>query len=78
MDNKPNNIDTKTEPKHYAGMGALEPINIIEEYNLSFHLGNCIKYILRAGHKEGETELDDLKKARWYLDRYITEKEKVR
>ena len=36
-----------------------------------FCLGNAIKYISRAGKKNPETEIEDLCKARWYLDRYI-------
>jgi hypothetical protein len=46
-----------------------EVIEIIENYNLGFHLGNAIKYILRAPYK-GNTR-EDLKKAIWYLDRYM-------
>lgn len=57
-------------PSHYGGEeNPHEPIKIIEHYNLGFHLGNCIKYILRAGKKE--STLNDLKKAHWYLGRYI-------
>lgn len=55
-------------PSHYGGENnPLEVINIIEHYNLNFHLGNAIKYILRCdkkGHKE-----EDLKKAIWYIKR---------
>jgi len=57
-------------PSHYGGAdNPYEAIKIIEAHNLGFHLGNTVKYILRAEHK-GDT-LADLKKARWYLDRYI-------
>lgn len=64
--------DTKTEPKHYTDIPkGQQSIEIIETYGLGFCLGNCIKYILRAGRKEDETILDDLKKAKWYLDRFI-------
>lgn len=70
------NIDTKTSPKHWTDMKDMSPVNIIEFHSLNFHLGNSIKYILRAGKKEGESILDDLRKARWYLDRQISNLEK--
>lgn len=55
-------------PRHY-NFGTIEVIDVIEDWNLGFHLGNTIKYIARAPHKG--SELEDLKKARWYLDRKI-------
>lgn len=62
--------DTVNHPLHYGGEGnPLEVINIIEHYGLGFCLGNCVKYVLRAGKKG--SMLEDLKKARWYLDRVI-------
>jgi len=45
-------------------------IKIIEAHNLNFGLGNVIKYVLRAG-KKGDA-LQDLEKAKWYLEREIT------
>lgn len=48
-----------------------EAIKVIEAWGLGFHLGNAVKYISRAGKKSGETLLKDLKKAAWYLDRFI-------
>ena len=62
-------------PQHYKGLTP-EPINAIEGWHLSYHLGNAVKYIARAGHKTPDV-LTDLKKARWYLDREITNREKV-
>ncbi len=47
----------------------IEVIDIIETYELGFRLGNCVKYILRAGNKD--SRIQDLKKAKWYLDREI-------
>ena len=62
-------------PKHYGGEhNPLEAIKIIEAYKLGFKLGNTIKYILRAEHKNNA--LEDLKKAAWYLERKIKELEK--
>lgn len=56
---------------YYEGKNGTEAIDIIEEFDLGFCLGNVVKYVLRSGKKAGNTELDDLEKARWYLDRYI-------
>lgn len=59
-------------PSHYQGK--TEVIDIIEQATegidgrVAFSLGNVIKYIMRHQHKGG---LEDLKKARWYLDRAI-------
>ena len=59
-------------PSHYGGKdNPLEAIKIIEHYNLGFKLGNTIKYILRAGVKSPEKEIEDLEKAAWYLNREI-------
>ncbi len=55
-------------PKHYQG-ARLEVIDIIEDFQLNFCLGNAIKYILRSGKKGNKTE--DLRKAIWYLTREI-------
>jgi len=55
-------------PPHYSHSG-IEAIDVIEAWGLGFNLGNVIKYVARAGHK-GDT-LEDLRKARWYLDREI-------
>lgn len=55
-------------PEHYKVTG-LEPIAVIEAWGLGFCLGNTVKYIGRAGRKGSYVE--DLKKARWYLDRAI-------
>lgn len=55
-------------PSHY-NMGKIEAIEIIEDWNLNFNLGNVIKYTLRAPYK-GKM-LEDLKKVRWYINREI-------
>lgn len=56
-------------PSHYKGQ-RFEVIDIIEDYKLGFNLGNTIKYVLRAGHKDDYVQ--DLKKAVWYLEREIS------
>jgi len=59
---------SKINPAHYRGD---EVMKIIERFDLGFSLGNSVKYILRAGKKEGESEMDDLQKALWYLERRL-------
>lgn len=59
--------DKISNPAHYT-YSKFEPKDVIREYNLNFNLGNVIKYIVRAGRKDGNTILDDLRKARQYLD----------
>ena len=59
-------------PLHYGGAdNPYEAIKVIEAWGLDFHLGNTVKYISRAGIKNPEKELEDLKKAAWYLQRKI-------
>lgn len=60
--------DPVDHPPHYKGT-AVEPIDAIEAWGLGFCLGNAVKYIARAGRKGDRIE--DLRKARWYLDRAI-------
>lgn len=57
-------------PNHYKS-SKFEVIDIIEEFDLNFRLGNTIKYILRAGKKDPLKFKEDLQKALWYLDREI-------
>jgi hypothetical protein len=59
-------------PNHYGGEdNQYEAIKVIEAWDLDFHLGNTVKYISRAGKKGTDKELQDLKKALWYLERKI-------
>lgn len=62
-------IDIVNHPPHYKSASGIESIDVIEGFGLNFHLGNVIKYILR--HNKKGKPLEDLKKARWYLDREI-------
>lgn len=65
-------------PSHYgAGSGGVECIDAIEAagHGLSFCLGNAMKYIWRAGKKD--SALQDLQKARWYIDRAIRQLEQA-
>lgn len=68
-------LDTQTKPKdpihnpsHYT-KGLIETIEVIEKFELDFHLGNAFKYISRAGDKEDQPFLKDIQKAIWYLKR---------
>ena len=65
-------MDNINHPEHYKH-GGIETIDFIEAKNLNYRLGNVIKYVSRAGHKGAL--LEDLKKARWYLDREISKHE---
>lgn len=60
--------DPVNHPAHYK-VGGIETIDFIEAKGLTYHLGNAVKYITRADHKGNR--LQDLEKARWYLDREI-------
>ncbi len=59
-------------PKHYGGAdNPYEAIKVIEAWGLGFCLGNTVKYISRAGKKEADKTVQDLEKAKWYLEREI-------
>lgn len=68
--------DSVNHPAHY-NQGKFEVIDVISDFtkqlpgNEGFLAGNAIKYIARSEHKGG---LEDLNKARWYLDRWIAER----
>lgn len=66
---KPATRDAVNSPKHYnSHPSGVECITVTEHFN--FNVGNAIKYLWRAGLKGGLVE--DLKKARWYVDREIS------
>ena len=67
--------DVVNHPSHYTD-GKIEVIDFIEEKKLNFHRGNAVKYISRAWKKDPTKEIEDLKKAVWYLDREINRLEK--
>jgi hypothetical protein len=84
-------VESVNHPSHYGGAdNVYEAIKVIEAWNLGFCLGNCVKYICRAGKKpstrieittisdkepkyllSNDVAIEDLRKARWYLDREI-------
>lgn len=71
----PAGLEEVDHPKHYTS-GKIEVIEFLEDQQLPFHLANVVKYVTRAGKKLANSELVDLKKAQWYLNRYINLKER--
>lgn len=65
--------DPVNHPSHYTS-GKIEVIDFIEDQGFGFHLANAVKYICRAGKKDPSKELEDLEKAVWYINRYISYK----
>ena len=59
--------DDVNSPKHY-NVSDLEVITVIEDWGLGFHMGNVLKYVARA---ESKNKKQDLKKARWYMQRML-------
>ena len=79
LDEKPNNDlskiketgfypikDKDNTPTHYQG--SIHPIDLINAQDLNFNLGNVVKYVCRAGKKDGETTIKDLNKAIDYIN----------
>jgi NTP pyrophosphatase (non-canonical NTP hydrolase) len=64
-----------SNPKHYAGGWSVD--NFIDKHNLNFRLGNVVKYLSRAGKKDGNSYLQDLYKAKDYLEREIYLEERI-
>jgi len=65
--------DSVNSPAYYNQYQGFEVIELVEQMN--FCLGNAVKYLTRAGFKNPETELEDLKKAAWYIRREISRDE---
>ena len=61
-----NNMNTQKTPTHYQG--TIQPIDLINAQDLNFNLGNVVKYVCRAGKKQGENVLSDLDKAKNYIN----------
>lgn len=58
-------------PDHYRKFGDYSPLHVVKAWKLNYFLGQVIKYIGRAGHKDPSKYLEDLQKAQWYLNDYI-------
>lgn len=65
--------DKINHPDHYTA-GSIEVYDFIEAWNLDFTIGNVVKYVARAPYKG--TQLDDLRKAKWYLEKAIEKEER--
>lgn len=63
--------DVVNHPTHYGGDTPYEVIKVIEARGLGFHLGNAVKYIARAGKKDSARADEDIRKARWYVERHL-------
>ncbi|MEQ2921703.1 DUF3310 domain-containing protein [Ruthenibacterium lactatiformans] len=59
--------NTVEHPSHY-NIGKYEVMDVINDWRLNFQLGNAIKYIARAGRKDPSKTVEDLEKARFYID----------
>lgn len=68
--------DKVNHPKHYnSHPSGVECITIVE--HMPFNVGNAIKYLWRAGLKDGEADLTDYEKAKWYVEREIKRLSKI-
>ena len=62
--------DNVNHPAYYTD-GKIEVSDFIADKNLNFFRGNVVKYVTRAGKKDPSKEVEDLKKAQWYINREI-------
>lgn len=63
-------LDLVNKPPHYK-TGGVETLDFIEAKDLNYRLGNVVKYVVRCGKKAGSDPVQDLEKARFYLEREI-------
>ena len=68
-------MNNQNTPKHYQG--TIQPIHLINAQNLNFNLGNVVKYVCRAGKKDGEHFINDLFKAKNYINYEIERVKKL-
>ena len=68
-------VDAVNHPSHYT-LGGVEVIDAIEAWQLGFNTGNAVKYLARAGKKDPSKTLEDLRKAKWYVEREIARLER--
>lgn len=67
-------FDSVTNPAHYTEGRTIEPLTVINDWQLNFNLGNVVKYISRTDRKG--CALEDLKKAAFYLQTEILRRRK--
>ena len=65
------NKENVNHPSHYLKNSGHEVIDVINAWNLNFELGNAVKYIARAGKKDPKKIMEDLNKAKWYIQHQI-------
>lgn len=65
--------DDPVHPQHYAHLNAIgmSALHVTEAWGNDYHIGQALKYMQRKGLKEGESEVVELKKAIWYLQRKV-------
>lgn len=68
MEDIKKDTDVIANPKHYVSGRQFEPKDVIRDWELNFNLGNVVKYISRAGRKGHGKKLEDLRKAKQYLE----------
>ncbi len=65
-------LEAVDHPAHYGGAdNVYETIKVVDAWGLDFALGNAVKYISRAGKKDPTKTIEDLEKARFYLNHAI-------
>lgn len=69
--------DIVNSPTHYTRLEP-QPIEVVEAWHLGFNLGNALKYLARAGFKDGADDTLDLAKAVFYIQREITNRKKAK
>lgn len=67
-----------TAPIHYQSISKRDVIDFCNDYEMNFNKGSVVKYLVRAGEKNGESELKDLNKALNFLNREIKFKETLK
>jgi hypothetical protein len=68
-------MNNPIKPDHYNKY-RYKPIDVIDDWGLNFNLANCVKYVSRAGKKDPKKHIEDLEKARFYLDYEINKLKK--
>lgn len=64
-------MEAINHPSHYVEGRKYEPIEVIEDWKLNYHLATAVKYISRAGRKDPTKYIEDIQKAIWFLQREV-------
>ena len=76
MSDETKKSDAVNHPAHYT-FGSIEVADALEDWQMNLWRGTVVKYVVRAGRKRKETEIEDLQKAAWYLNREIERMQKL-